>query len=43
MTGDIFVRWFDEERLRDKLRISIGTPEENQQLVAALRLLGESR
>jgi histidinol-phosphate aminotransferase len=38
----IFVRWFDEEGLRDKLRISIGTPEENQHLVEALRLLGGS-
>jgi hypothetical protein len=38
----VFVRWFNEEELRDKLRISIGTPEENQHLVEALRLLGVS-
>jgi histidinol-phosphate aminotransferase len=38
----IFVRWFDEDGLRDKLRISIGTPEENQHLVEALRLLGRT-
>src|SRR5437773_1211686 len=40
MARRIFVRWFNEEGLRDKLRISIGTPEENQHLVEALRLLG---
>lgn len=38
MARRIFVRWFDEDGLRDKLRISIGTPEENQQLLEALRL-----
>ena len=43
MARRIFVRWFNEEGLRDKLRISIGTPEENQHLVEALRLLGESK
>jgi len=32
----IFVRWFDQDRLRDRLRISIGTPEENDALLAAL-------
>lgn len=32
----IYVRWFDQDRLRDKLRISIGTPEENDALLAAL-------
>jgi histidinol-phosphate aminotransferase len=37
------VRWFNEEGLRDKIRISIGTPDENQQLVEALRLLGGSK
>jgi histidinol-phosphate aminotransferase len=42
MARRIFVRWFDEEGLRDKLRISIGTPEENRQLLDALRLLGGS-
>ncbi len=34
----IYVRWFDEDRLRDRLRISIGTGAEN---TAVLRLLGE--
>jgi histidinol-phosphate aminotransferase len=43
MARRIFVRWFNEEGLRDKLRISIGTPEENQHLVEALRLLGGSK
>jgi histidinol-phosphate aminotransferase len=42
MARGIFVRWFDEAGLRDKLRISIGTPEENRQLVEALRRLGGS-
>ena len=42
MARRIFVRWFNEDGLRDKLRISIGTPEENQHLVDALRLLGGS-
>lgn len=32
----IFVRWFDLDRLRDKLRITIGTPEENTDLLEAL-------
>jgi histidinol-phosphate aminotransferase len=43
MARGIFVRWFDEEGLREKLRISIGTPAENRQLMEAVRLLGESR
>jgi histidinol-phosphate aminotransferase len=30
----ILVRYFDQPRLRDKLRITIGTPEENQFLMA---------
>ena len=34
---NIYVRWFDTDRLRDKLRITIGTPEENVAVVAALR------
>jgi hypothetical protein len=42
MARRIFVRWFNEEGSRDKLRISIGTPAENQRLVEALRLLGGS-
>ena len=29
----VLVRYFDHERLRDKLRISIGTPEENNELL----------
>jgi histidinol-phosphate aminotransferase len=32
----ILVRYFDQERLRDKLRISIGTKEENDRLIKAL-------
>jgi histidinol-phosphate aminotransferase len=36
----IFVRWFDQDRLRESLRISIGTTDENDALLAALdRLL----
>jgi histidinol-phosphate aminotransferase len=34
----IFVRYFDQDRLRDKLRITIGTPEQN---TALLRMLDE--
>lgn len=33
---NILVRYFDQDRLRDKLRISIGTEKENAALVAAL-------
>ena len=32
----IYVRWFDEARLRNRLRISIGTAEENWALVRAI-------
>jgi histidinol-phosphate aminotransferase len=32
----VFVRWFDQDRLRDSLRISIGTTSENNALLAAL-------
>lgn len=32
----IFVRYFDQDRLRDKLRITIGTPAQNDALLAAL-------
>ena len=32
----ILVRYFNEPRLADKLRISVGTPEENAQLLAAI-------
>jgi hypothetical protein len=35
-----YIRWFDQERLRDSLRISIGTAVENDILLSALdRLL----
>lgn len=33
---NILVRFFDQERLQDKLRISVGTPAENASLLAAL-------
>lgn len=33
---NILVRYFDQDRLRDKLRISIGTEAENSALVAAI-------
>ncbi len=33
---NILVRYFDHEGLRDKLRITIGTPEENDAVLAAL-------
>lgn len=32
----IFVRYFDQERVDDKLRITVGTPEENRTLLEAL-------
>jgi len=35
----ILVRYFDSDRLRDKLRITIGTPAENQRLLEALTQL----
>jgi histidinol-phosphate aminotransferase len=34
---NIYVRWFDVERLRDKLRITIGAAAENAALLDALR------
>lgn len=34
---NILIRYFNQDRLRDKLRISIGTDEENTALVAAIR------
>ncbi|MBL4573511.1 MAG: histidinol-phosphate transaminase [Gammaproteobacteria bacterium] len=37
---NILVRYFDQDRLRDKLRISIGTDAENAALVAAVKELG---
>jgi histidinol-phosphate aminotransferase len=33
---NVLVRYFDQPRLRDKLRITIGTPEENAALLGAL-------
>jgi histidinol-phosphate aminotransferase len=36
MDRRIFVRWFDADRLRDKLRITIGTSEENAALVSLI-------
>ena len=33
---DVHVRWFGESRLADRLRISVGTPEENDRLLAVL-------
>lgn len=33
---NILVRYFDQARLRDKLRITIGTPQENTKLLASL-------
>ena len=40
----ILVRWFDQPRLRDKLRITVGTEAENQTLLAALEVgLAEGR
>lgn len=35
----IFVRYFDEDRLRDKIRITVGKPAENDALLSALREL----
>lgn len=35
----IYVRWFDEDRLRDRLRISIGMSDENRTLVSVLKQL----
>jgi histidinol-phosphate aminotransferase len=35
----LLVRWFDADGLRDRLRITVGTAEENDRLLAALRTL----
>jgi histidinol-phosphate aminotransferase len=35
----ILVRYFDQDRLRDKLRITVGTSEQNQRLLQSLALL----
>jgi histidinol-phosphate aminotransferase len=33
----IFIRYFSESRLRNALRVTVGTPEQNQRLLDALR------
>ena len=33
---DVHVRWFGEPRLADRVRISVGAPDENDRLLAAL-------
>ncbi len=33
----ILVRYFDQPRLQDRLRITVGTPDENQQLIQQIR------
>jgi len=39
----ILVRYFDQNRLRDKLRITVGKPEENNALLSALQeLIGQT-
>jgi histidinol-phosphate aminotransferase len=38
----ILVRYFDKPGLRDKIRISIGTKEENDALLAALKAMRQS-
>ncbi|MEX0776395.1 MAG: aminotransferase class I/II-fold pyridoxal phosphate-dependent enzyme [Phycisphaeraceae bacterium] len=38
----IFVRYFDQDRLRDKLRITIGTPQQNDELLTALDAMASS-
>ena len=35
-TRGIFVRYFDQERINDKLRLTVGTPEQNDALLDAL-------
>jgi histidinol-phosphate aminotransferase len=37
----ILVRYFDQDRLRDRLRISIGSEEDNATLVTALKAILE--
>ncbi len=39
----ILVRYFDQDRLRDKLRITVGSPGENDALLAALDEIERSR
>ena len=38
----IFFRYYDDPRLRDCLRISIGTPEQNDRVLATLREFGQA-
>ena len=37
-TNGILVRYFDTPELSDKLRITVGTEEQNQRLLAALKI-----
>ena len=37
---DILIRYFDEDRLRDKLRITVGSPDQNQRLLDCLKSIG---
>ncbi len=39
----IFPRFFDTPRLRDHIRISMGTPEQNDRVIAAFREIGEEQ
>jgi len=39
----IFPRFFDTPRLADHIRISIGTPEQNDRVIAAFREIGEEQ
>ena len=36
----VFIRYFDTERLRNHIRISVGTPEDTDRLIEALREVG---
>ncbi len=38
--ANILVRYFDHQRLRDKLRISVGTADQNQTLLAQIQRIG---
>ena len=37
MDHKIYVRWFDVDRLRDKLRITVGTAQEHDALISAIK------
>jgi len=41
--GGVLVRYFDTDRMREKLRISIGTPAEDDALLAAIDAAGIGR